>query len=349
MIVGAWRWYQYEIAFSKALESNNVEIIEFSTSKYFTGFWGRVQLAIPKMFGTALFHLNSELLRKAKIDSPDWILFWRTTHILPKTVEQLCKMGIKTASYNNDDPFGPITHGKTPWHHHFLWTFYIRCLSKIDKNFFYRQVNCEEAVAHGAKHVSVMLPYFIPGKDRPIKLNQKEILRFDADVIFIGHYEPDGRVGMIRALMDSGIQVKIYGGGYWTREVLGDLYHRLQPIHPAEGEDYAKALSGAKICLAFLSKLNRDTYTRRCFEIPACGALMLAERTNDLLGMFNENEEACFFSSNEELVEKVQWLLANPDIRMRIAAAGMNRVWKDGHDVNTRAKQFLLQLNYHES
>lgn len=349
MIVGGWKWYQYETAFAKALELNNVTVYKFCTSNFFSGFWGRVQLTFPLIFGPALSHLNSELLRDAKKERPDWILFWRVTHVLPKTVERLRAMGIRTASYNNDDPFGPSVHGNTPWHHHLLWFWYLRCLSKIDKNFFYRKINCHEAVELGASHASLMMPYFIPWRDRPVELNQAELLRFASDVVFIGHYEPDGRELKIRALMNSRIQVKIYGGVYWSREVLGDLYDRLKPIQPVEGEDYIKALCGAKICLAFLSKLNRDTYTRRCFEIPACGGLMLAERTKDLTTMFIEDKEACFFSTDEELVDKVRWLLANPSIRERIATAGMNRVWKDGHDVNSRAKKFLSELISNES
>jgi spore maturation protein CgeB len=144
--------------------------------------------------------------------------------------------------------------------------------------------------------------------------------------------------------MEAEIQVKIWSGGDWPRQILGNLYNHLQPIEPVLGNDYPKALCGAKICLAFLSKLNRDTYTRRCFEIPACGRLMLAERTDDLQKLFKEDEEACFFSSNEELVQKVRWLLANPEIRERIAAAGLQRVWADGHDVASRARQFLQAL-----
>ena len=93
--------------------------------------------------------------------------------------------------------------------------------------------------------------------------------------------------------------------------------------------------------MCFLSKLNRDTYTRRCFEIPACGKVMLAERTDDLVQFFKEDEEACFFSTTEELVRKAQWLIDNPDIRERIAQAGLRRVWADGHDAETRANMFL--------
>jgi glycosyltransferase involved in cell wall biosynthesis len=226
-----------------------------------------------------------------------------------------------------------------------LWHWYTRCLPIFDRNYFYRRSNCGEAISAGATHAEVMLPYFMPWQDRPVAMSPNELQRFSTEVVFVGHYEPDGREQSIRALVDAGIRVKLWGGHYWSRKVLGDLYPKLAPIVPAEGDDYAKALCGAKICLCFLSKLNRDTYTRRCFEIPACGRVMLAQRTDDLLNMFKEDEEACFFSSNEELVAKAKWLLANPDIRERIAQAGLRRVWADGHDVNSRARQFLEVIN----
>ena len=68
---------------------------------------------------------------------------------------------------------------------------------------------------------------------------------------------------------------------------------------------------------------------------------MLAERTDDLLKMFDEDKEACFFSSSEELVAKAKWLVQNPDIAEKIASAGLKRVWADGHDVKSRAAEFI--------
>jgi spore maturation protein CgeB len=344
LIVGAWRWPQYEDAFAKGLEENGVHISRFSTSEYFSGLLGRVQLTIP-VPAWALFQLNIELNMRAKRELPDFILFWRPTHILPSTLRRLQSLGIPTVSYNNDDPFALTTKTNVPWHHHWLWFWYLKCLPNFKINFFYRRRNCEEALAHGAGHAEVLMPYYLPWLDRPVKLSPEEQTRYGTDVVFVGHYEPDGREESIRALVNAGINTKIWGGHYWSRAALGDLYDHVAPIAPAVGDDYAKALCGAKICLCFLSKLNRDTYTRRCFEIPACGRVMLAERTDDLLKLFREDEEACFFSSNEELVEKARWLLANPDIRERIAQAGLKRVWDGGHDVTSRARQFLAALD----
>lgn len=350
MIVGTWRWPQYEKAFARGLQENGVEVIALSVLNYFAGRFGRVQQAIP-LPGFAMIRINRAVIAAAKLHQPDYVLFWRPTHILPGTIRRLSKMGVHALSYNNDDPFGPGAHGNVPRHHHFLWYWYMRCLPYFLMNFFYRRINCTEARAHGARHAEVLLPYFLPWQDQPVSLNEEERQRYETDLVYVGHYEPDEREESIRALVSAGINVKIWGGNYWSRAVLGDLYDILAPIVPAEGDEYAKALSGAKVCLCFLSKLNRDTYTRRCFEIPACGKVMLAERTEDLLRFYKEDEEACFFSSTEELVRKAKWLLENPDVRERIARAGLRRVHMDGHDVNSRAKHFIETIksssNYH--
>lgn len=347
LCVGDWSWSQYEDAFAKGLRENGHEVLALPLNHFFNGTMGRIQKVIP-LPGVALLRINRAVIDAVSEKRPDLVLFWRPTHIFPKTVQKINKLGVCTVSYNNDDPFGPRTHGKVPWHHHLLWFWYLRCLRFFNKNFLYRRINCLEALDYGAKHAEVLMPYFMPWKDRPVELTMSERERFATDIVFVGHYEPDGRVKRLRALANAGMKIKLWGGGYWTRDVLGDLYDDLAPIGPAEGDNYAKALCGAKVCLAFLSKLNRDTYTRRCFEIPACGAVMLAERTPDLLRMFKEDEEACFFSSVDEMIEKARWLVDNDAIRNKIAEAGLRRVWSEGHDVGSRARQFLGLLNFFE-
>lgn len=343
LILGAWRWAQYEEAFARGLGNSGVDTIKLSTMEFFPGALGRLQLMVPPL-APGLLRLNRAAVAAARFHQPDWALFWRPTHFLPSTVRKLRGVGVATVSYNNDDPFGAKAHGKVPCHHHWLWHWYHKCLPWFDRNFFYRAINCREAKGHGAKHADLLLPYFLPWQDRPMTLSAADHARFGTEVVFAGHYEGDGRARAIRCLIQAGFTVRIWSGEGWG-SALPDLYYdRMGPVLPALGEDYAKALCGAKVCLAFLSKLNRDTWTRRCFEIPACGRVLLAERTEDLMRLFKEGEEACFFSTPEELVQKTGWLLANPAIRERIARGGLQRVWADRHDVESRARDFLKRL-----
>lgn len=340
LIAGDWRWPFYEHAFSQALSELGHHVIPFSFGDYFAGLIGHYQSAIP-FPGPALLGINKQLLKKASIEQPEVVFVWRGTHILPGTIKQLNRSGILTVSYNNDDPFGPLVHGNTSWYHRLLWMWYLKCLKETDINLVYRPINVQEAVSLGATNVYVLKPYFIPEYHHPVLLSEADKERFDCDIVFVGHYEADDRVKYLRALAKSGFQIRLHGDHYWTPKVLGDLYSYFAPIAPVQGDDYPKALCGAKVCLAFLSKMNRDTYTRRCFEIPACGKVMLAERTDDLLEMFREDVEACFFSSSGELVEKAKWLVENPDVAVKIGKAGHRKVWRNGHDVTSRVRSFL--------
>ena len=344
LIVGDWRYPMYEKAIADSISQQGFEVLCYSWNKYFNkNILGKAEskYCITGLM-TILFNLS--LKNYVKIQNPDYILFWRATQLLPRTIQEIKKNNVNVkviASYNHDDFSGPKFGAPVPKSHHRLWRLFLDCAPVIDIHFVKRQSNIVHLKTLGVNCSFIMPMWFDPQLHRPVEITKDEENKFQTDVVFVGHYEPDGREHSIRALMNAGIKMKIWGGSYWSRQVLGNIYDRLYPIRPALGDDYAKALCGAKICLSFLSKMNRDTYTRRCFEIPACGRLLLSERTNDLLNMFKEDEEACFFSSDKELVEKVHWLLANPDICERIAAAGLRRVWIDGHDVFSRSKTLL--------
>ena len=54
----------------------------------------------------------------------------------------------------------------------------------------------------------------------------------------------------------------------------------------------ARALGGSKLSLGFLRKKNRDLYTVRTFEIPACNGVLLAERTRAHEAIYKGGVEA---------------------------------------------------------
>ncbi len=101
------------------------------------------------------------------------------------------------------------------------------------------------------------------------------------------------------------------------------------------------------MALCLFSRLNRDEYTRRVFEIPACGALLLCERTPTMESLYRDGKEAVYFSSPEELVSKAKWLLAAPDEARAIAEAGRQRCLGSGYDVRSRMSEMLAWLREH--
>jgi spore maturation protein CgeB len=57
--------------------------------------------------------------------------------------------------------------------------------------------------------------------------------------------------------------------------------------------------------------------------------------------MFHDGDEGVFFSTPDELVDKVKWLAGDAAEARRIAAAGLERVHRDGHSVDGRAQEWL--------
>jgi hypothetical protein len=344
LIVGSWLYTIYEKSIADALVEIGHEVQSFSWAKYFSSDIGRVEQKYS-IAGPNTRKFNNDLIAQIALLQPDMVLTWRATIILPSTLKTIKILGVKyLISYNHDDFSGPRAGAPVPLHHYFHWRLFLKAAKYYDCHFVKRVGNAKHLKALGSKNNHVILMWFVPSLHRPVTLIESDIHSYGCDAVFVGHYEPDKRVEYLRALVQSGIYVKLFGSHYWTPKVLGDLYRYFAPITTVEGDDYAKALCGAKICLAFLSKLNRDTYTRRCFEIPACRRVMLAERTKDLTTMFAEDKEACYFSNTGELVAKARWLLNNPHLAQEIALAGYRRVWAERHDVKSRAIEMLSKI-----
>jgi hypothetical protein len=182
-------------------------------------------------------------------------------------------------------------------------------------------------------------------------LTAAERAAYACDVVFVGHFEADGRQAALEAIATTGVHLRLFGPGRGYRghdwdgvlNTSPSLSH-LAPVHEVWDEEYVKALCGARIALCFLSKRNRDVYTRRCFEIPATGTLMLSEYSPELADLFREGVDADYFRSPAELAEKTDYYLRNEKARTKVAASGQQRAYRDGHDVDSRMREMVAAL-----
>jgi len=344
LLAGDFQFAWYEEACAKALESLGHRVIRFQWNSYFRGLVGKLEhhFVIP---GPGVLGLNQGLLNLAVVEQPELVFVWRGVHVWSRTLRRI-RQTTKAClvAYNHDDPFSPSYARSDNLHQRRLWSCFRAAIPEYDLNLTVRRLNIEEYLQAGARRVHLLKQFFVPEIHRPIHLTDDEMKQFSCDVVFVGHYEPDGRVECLRALIEQRIQVRLFGSN-WSQGVLRSLYDPLGPVQTVYLEEYAKVLNAAKICLAFLSKHNRDSCTSRSFEIPACGALMLSERSPDLVALYQEDQEAVFFSSPGELVEKTQWLLNHDATRKKIAQAGYHQCLSKGHDVVSRMKE-LIEITF---
>lgn len=306
--------------------------------------WRRVQNKY--LFGPMLRRINADLLALVAAQQPDMLFVYRGTHIQAATLRAVRAQSPHTVlvGYNNDDPFAP---GQPQW----PWRHFIAAVPEYDQVLAYRPHNTRHLEAAGARATGLLLPWFVPQVHRRLELAAEDRARFSSDVVFVGHFEADGRQAALEALAVDGVHLRIFGPGSgfpgydWNGVLKGSAPLRhLAPVHAVWGDEYVKAICGARIALCFLSKRNRDVYTRRCFEIPATGTLMLSEYSPELAAMFREGVDAEYFRSAAELVDKVRFYLRSESARSKVAASGHQRAYAGGHDVDSRMRDFIAEL-----
>lgn len=352
LVIGSWISNIHEQPVMDALLSLGHQITKYSWSEFIfnqqnatplRNFWAKIQNKY--ILGNIISDLNKDLIRTAAAGQFDLIFIYRGTHLFKNSLLTIKKTSPDTiiVGYNNDNPY-------TKGHPFYLWRHFIRCLPLYDVACAYRQVNMKDFEASGAHDTYLLKPWYVPKYHYPIDLTLDDRKKYSCDVVFIGHYENDNRAKIISDLSDSGINIKIFGpmeskySGWSTALTEYPHLAKLLPTKMLWGDDYIKALCGSKIALCFLSKLNADTYTRRCFEIPATRTMMISERTADLSNIFPEGEAAEYFSTPEECISKVKKYLREDKKRLEIAQNGYRIVQTEGHDVKSRMTDLLQHV-----
>ena len=327
----------HEVAVAEAFRKLGHEVAVFYWSRYLQSphtlfrLWLRAQNKF--VWGPQIGRLNRDLVQRARGFGPDLVLVYRGTHVLPSALAELKRLlpACKLFGYNNDDPMSP---GSSSW----LWRHFLKGIPLYDVVLGYRKHNLDDFLKAGARRVELLMPWFIPEKDRPVAGGDGK--RSSCDVVFVGHYERDHRLQYIKAIVESGIDFRLFGPE-WERAPRAQWLERLGKIRAVRGEEYARTLCSARIALCFFSRRNRDTYTRRCFEIPATRTMMLCEFSNDAARLFVDGKEAAFFRNPEEMISRIRTYLGDDRLREAIAEAGYQRVHRDGHDVLSRMRSVL--------
>lgn len=278
--------------------------------------------------------LLKQILSAAKANPPDLVFFDKTPWItLPALRRLKAVLGSSTpiVHYNPDDPFG--SYGTA------AWRSFIKAIPSFDLHVVPREENVEEYWRHGAGEVRVIDRSYDPEMHHPVELTPEDLHKYGCEVGFIGTRAPM-REASLAHLAKSGVPLAIWGRD-WEKGQYWEVLRRHWRGSAQKGVDYCKAICGMRIALHFLRHENRDLQDSRTFEIPACGSFMLAERSSKHLEFFEEGREAEFFSTDEELLEKVQRYRKDGLARKRIAEAGHQRCLTSGYSSDDRMRQIL--------
>ena len=306
-----------------ALERLGHQVIPFNAFDYVPRNMVMRKIAQRLVTGPGVARLNRDILHIAEREKPDILWADKLLYMRPQTLDRLRALGVATVSYMIDNPFGPR---QDPG-----WRLYMKDIPHYDLHVVQRDRNILDYTSRGARDVIKIQTAYEPTIHFPPPEGWSDADR-DRGVSFIGTPYDNRAQFLTRLWKEFNLPVTVSGGLVW-KPALGS--EATAAIYRGNGElyrdEYREGIWRSKINLSFITHSNCDEFVHKSFEIAGCGGFLLAERSDGHKQRFREDEEAVFFSTIEECVEKIRRYLPDEAARTRIAAAGHARAVRDGY------------------
>lgn len=256
-------------------------------------------------------------------------LVWvdKADFITPETTQQLRRIAGKLVHYTPDNSF---YSNRSP--------YFDRAAALYDYCITTKSFETELYEQRGVKNVLFCTQGYNPEVHHPYAASTEK-----AGVVFAGLYEPS-RGEILGALVEAGFHVKLAGKGW------GAFLKKYGAVPGLEfkgelimGEAYGRLISGALIGLGLLSKRFPEQHTTRTFEIPACNTLLATEKTPEIESWFAD-DEVCYFSNKNDLIQQLKVLLAQPSRMIAMAEKGYYSVLQKGFDNASVLKGLLTKM-----
>lgn len=279
--------------------------------------------------------LNAELLLQAKRLTPEFLLVFKGRFVTPGTITALRKLGVRCYNFYPDVSFrahGPHLPKVLP---EYDWIFTTKSFGLADMR--------EQL---GVTRASLMLFAFDPDLHRPMTLSDQDRRTFECDVSYIGTWSPkkeDLLAEIVRRRPN--VKLRIWGEQWWKATTGKQVLQRAIGGREVMGAEFVKAICASSINLSIMSEKRAgaskgDQVATRTFSVPACGAFVIHDRTDEVLQLFREDHEIVCYSDVDDLVAKIDKYLAEPPERRAIAGRGQ-AVVRAHHSWDNRIRDVL--------
>jgi len=192
-----------------------------------------------------------------------------------------------------------------------------------DRFYFMNSALHRASVERGLTHTGFLHHAVDPEAYFPIEGIEKEI-----DVCFVGSWS-ESRQQVLEKVFSVTRNVVIYGRN-WKKRLRGRprLRRCVLGVY-VTGMELVRLYNRSRIVLNYTGwgdPRARSGFTMRVLEVPACGALLLTDFSEDMKDFITPGVHAVVYSTLEEMTERIRFLLANPAVRREIEEAGRNRV-----------------------
>lgn len=333
--VGDFRFDFYDQSlFNQFKLESDVDVVKFEIAPYFNHYQykntiQKIKLGLQNRYkiGPIINKINTDIAQLCNKHNFDLVFIWRGIHIRPSTLLKIKATGTKLFGYNNDSTYSTK-------HPHWLFSLLKKQVMHYDHFYAYRESDISEYQKNGCAS-SLFLPTFDAQRTFPIAGAQKLY-----DLVYIGHYEDDGRDSLFIELAKTGHRIGLFGQGWQESPLYTELSKVYGDIKPAYN-NYNEIINSSKIALTLLSKANGDSYTRRTLEIPSTGTAMLAQFTETQAEWFTPDCQAFYFKDYAKIPSLLGHLLQHPEKINTVANAGYQKAISGDFQLKHRVKMIL--------
>jgi hypothetical protein len=299
---------------------------------------GRLSFYLARRLGLGPLVEAENRALLAAVDQPfDLIWIDKAAFLRPATLAALRRWAPRLVHFTPDPMFPP---GKRmPLFQHCIPLFDLHATTKPQEVPMYQR--------EGSRGVVLCSKSYDPALHRTYPAHELEPFR--ADVTFVGSWTSFKEAEVVRlleAVPEASVRV---WGPRWRERAGNPLLGLRLGVIPGGlfGPDYGRALAAAKVGLGLMAwdLAPEEVITDRILEIPACGSLLVAPRTEAIANLFRDGEEALLYGSSEEMVSHVKWALAHEADRAAIARQGTARV-KAGPFRNVDVVRGVMEAAY---
>jgi len=180
----------------------------------------------------------------------------------------------------------------------------------------------------GANKVEYLPFAHDPEMHQPTKVRPDEISLYESPIAYMGTW---GTIHERWLEMLQPFGLKIWGH-HWDhlpfRSDLRGCWQKPGVGVNGFGSNMAKVCGASGIIFNIVRAEHGCAHSMKTFEIPACKGFMLSNRTDEQLEYFQEDRCAVYFSTLEELLDKVKFYLGREDLRDKIASEGYSEAGK---------------------
>jgi spore maturation protein CgeB len=311
------------------------EVIPFDLSFYQPGskLIAAARYRIPP-FDLLVWRVNRDLLRMVRQHQPDIVWFDKPIDFTPSTIQAIKRTGAQTVSYNQDNPFGLL--------HERCWYQYHRAFRLFDLHCIFRETDVARYSQWGLPWIRTVLS-FEPSVHYPPPADWSDSQR-TRSVSYVGSPYEKRPEFLVHLGEEQRVPIVI-SGPRWKKFLSPELFRRYVTHGYLSDAEYREAIWQSRINLSFVTHFNEEDIGHKSVEIAGCQGFLLALRTQGHLALFEEDDEAVFFSSLEECADKCRFYLGRPDLREAIARRGRERAVRSGYDNDTQLARILNHLD----